>query len=255
MDDPNNTAKRLNDSSCFSSMEFGLISLDSQYSRKRRPDLSPIASLFPKIGVTEVLLGLESKVRSRILELEGAEENSGERSFEEGMLRQILQWLNQGEEEEDESVPSPIVSRPFTSDELVGIYELARLYYETGYLTAAERILNGLVLIDEGLTPSRGALGVVKLESGKSDEAVIEFRVAAKSPRRGDEILVGKLGLIAAFLSVGDLDRAATLVMESESDLSQISNEARDSNLNGQRAGELGELWQAFAFRCGVKRP
>lgn len=131
----------------------------------------------------------------------------------------------------------------FEESELIGMYELARLYYEMGYLSAAERILNGLVQIDDGLTPSRGALGVVKLEAGKPDEAVQVFRAAVKSPRRGEDIIIGKLGLVASFLSAGDLERATTLIQEIEIDLADNPADMRD----------LRELWAAFAIRCGVR--
>jgi len=228
-----------------------LISLESVPTRKRNKDLSPLASFFPRLGSTEILLKLGNKIQSRLNEIEGTESSIEGKSAEEGMLRQILQWLNRGEEEDltDDEFEQ---FRSFTSDEFVGIYELARLYYEMGFLTASERILNGLVLCDEGATPSRGALGLVNLETGKADEAVLQFRASVKNPRRIDDILVGKLGLIAAFLSVGDIERAGTLVTESESDLSQLANEGRNSGVIVQRSDELQELWHAFALRCGV---
>jgi len=133
--------------------------------------------------------------------------------------------------------------KSFSTDELLGMYELARLYYEMGYLSAAERILNGLVVIDGGATPARGALGTVKLETGKLEEALQIFRLAVKSPMRAEEIIVGKLGLIASFLAAGDLERATTLVQEAQSDLQHAPGEVRN----------LRELWEAFAIRCGVK--
>jgi hypothetical protein len=230
--------------------DSALISLDTLPSRRRGKDLSPLAALFPRQGSTEIVLGLGDKIQSRLFEIESAEESADGKSAEEGMLRQIFSWLNRGEETFENEVP---VFRAFNGEELIGIYELARLYYETGFLTAAERVLNGLVRIDEGATPSRGALGVVNLESAKAEEAVLQFRASVKSPKRIDDILVGKLGLIAAFLSVGDVERAGTLVSESEADLNQLVNEARASSVLAQRTEELRELWQAFALRCGVR--
>lgn len=227
-----------------------LISLESVPTRKRSKDLSPLASFFPRLGSTEVLLKLDGKIQSRLIEISGVETTSDGKSAEEGMLRQVLQWLNRGEEDFPDSNVEPF--RPFTTDEFIGIYELARLYYEMGFLTASERILNGLVLCDEGATPSRGALGLVNLETGKADEAVSQFRASVKSPRRIDDVPVGKLGLIAAFLSVGDIERAGTLVSESESDLNQLVNEGRNSGVIVPRSDELQELWHAFALRCGV---
>lgn len=231
--------------------ESGLIALDSLPTRKRNKDLSPLASFFPRLGSTEVLLKLDRKIQSRLVEIESAESSLEGKSAEEGMLRQLLQWLNQGVEVELSELEAGI-SPTFTADELVGVYELGRLYYETGFLTAAERILNGLVLCDEGVTPSRGALGLVNLESGKVEEAVLQFRASVKNPRRVDDVLVGKLGLIAAFLSVGDVERAGTLVSECQADLNQLGNENRNSGIVLQRSDELQELWYAFALRCGV---
>lgn len=228
-----------------------LISLESVPTRKRNKDLSPLSSFFPRLGSTEILLKLESKIQSRLVEIETVESSLEGKSAEEGMLRQILQWLNQGEDIELSDLGDGL-AQTFSAEEYVGIYELARLYYETGFLTAAERILNGLVLCDEGATPSRGALGLVNLESGKADEAVFQFRASVKAPKRVDDILVGKLGLIAAFLTVGDIERAGTLVSESEADLNQLANESRNSGIVVQRSDELQELWYAFALRCGV---
>ncbi len=250
MDEFGKTVRRSREGGTLPVFEVGLISLDAQSSRRRSSELSPLAALFPRIGTTEILPGTTEKLAGRVAELAASEELGGEKSFEDGMLRQVLQWLHQGEEPD---LPRT-APKPFIPEELIGIYELGRLYYESGFLTPAERILHGLVLIDDGSTPSRGALGVVQLESGKSEEAVHHFRAAVKNPRRVEEILVGKLGLIACFLSVGDIERAATLVRESEADLSLLATEARNSNLLGQRAAELGELWQAFALRCGLKK-
>lgn len=128
------------------------------------------------------------------------------------------------------------------TQELSAIYGLARLYYEMGYLSAAERILNGLVKVDYGHTPSRVALGLVKLESGRPDEAIQMFRGAVKEPRRQEEQVAGKLGLVAAFLYVGDLERGKLLVREIQQDLEQ----------NVVVSASLRTLWEAFAIRCGV---
>jgi tetratricopeptide (TPR) repeat protein len=126
--------------------------------------------------------------------------------------------------------------------ELGAIYGLARLYYEMGYLSASERILNGLVEIDEGQTPSRVALGVVKLESGRPEEAIQMFRTAVKFPRRQEDQVAGKLGLVASFLYMGDLERGKLLVREIQQDMEQ----------NVVATASLRNLWEAFAIRCGV---
>jgi len=44
------------------------------------------------------LLDLREKIEQRLAALGGLEEAAGEKSPEESMLRQILQWLTQGEE-------------------------------------------------------------------------------------------------------------------------------------------------------------
>jgi hypothetical protein len=130
----------------------------------------------------------------------------------------------------------------FQGEELNAIYALGRLYYELGYLSASERILAGLTEIDDGFTPARVALGVIKLESGKAEEAIQVFRSSAKSPRRADDIFSGKLGLVAAFLFLGDIERATSLLREVQADV------AKGTNHNPG----LRRLFEAFAVRCGV---
>ena len=93
----------------------------------------------------------------------------------------------------------------YTNTELAGIYELGKMYYEMGFYTAAERIFQGLLLIDQGSTPSRIGLGLIKLENGLLAESVTQFREAIKASNFETE---AKVGLSLCFIAEGQHSRA-----------------------------------------------
>lgn len=62
-----------------------------------RKGASPLSALFPKVGSTESIVGIRKKIEERLNEID--EFAGGEKSTEESMLRQVLQWLTQGMEE------------------------------------------------------------------------------------------------------------------------------------------------------------
>lgn len=99
----------------------------------------------------------------------------------------------------------------YSAEESAAIYELGRMYFEMGYLAAAERIFNGLTVVDGGRTPSRVGLGVVKLERGAFDQAFEQFRAAMKSGRFE---LEAKLGLCASLVAMGDFTHASEFLDE-----------------------------------------
>lgn len=125
----------------------------------------------------------------------------------------------------------------YTDDELLAIYELGRLYLEMGYYTPAERVFNGLCVVDAGKTPGRVGLGVVKLERGLYDESINHFRRALQEGRYP---LQAKLGLCVAFIGQGDVTRAKSILVQLATDLER----ARDA------PAELRTLWEALALRC-----
>ena len=125
----------------------------------------------------------------------------------------------------------------YSTEELNGLYELGRLYFEMGYYAPAERIFNGLVLVDDELTPSRLALGILKLECGLYQEATSHFRVLVE---KGQYPLQTKLGLSGVFIATGDLARARQTLDEVGLEMQRIDV---DSEVEG--------LYEAFRLQVG----
>lgn len=94
---------------------------------------------------------------------------------------------------------------------LAGIFELGRMYYETGFFAPAERIFAGLIAVDKGATPSRLGLGLVKLELGLYNEASSAFRQCIEE-RAFD--VSAKIALAVCFIAQGELKRAQSLLVE-----------------------------------------
>lgn len=124
----------------------------------------------------------------------------------------------------------------YSRDELAAIYELGRLYYEMGYLTAAERVFNGLSCVDNAQTPARVGIALVKLERGSYDDAVEQFRCALRTPA-GE--LPAKVGLCATLVAMGNVPRAAELLQEIRPEMAQQSP-------------EVARIFEAYCIRCGL---
>lgn len=125
----------------------------------------------------------------------------------------------------------------YSNEELIAIYELGRLYFEMGYFAPAERIFNGLAAIDEGRSPARLGLGLIRLERGLHQEAATQFRQVLEL---GTYELQAKLALCGAFVATGELPRAKSLLNEL----------AKVLERNPGTDPELRKLYQAFVLRC-----
>lgn len=127
---------------------------------------------------------------------------------------------------------------PYSNEELSSIYELGRMYFEMGFFVPAERIFGGLVAVDNGQTPARIGLGLLKLERGLFQESTIHFRTAIQA---GPFALQAKIGLVSAFIGLNELPRARSLLGEIGKELTQ----------NPKIPRELRTLAEVFAERCG----
>jgi tetratricopeptide (TPR) repeat protein len=125
----------------------------------------------------------------------------------------------------------------YSQIELNSIYELGRLYYEMGYFAPAERLFSGLAAVDEGKTPARVGLGLVKLERGLVTEAASHFRLALQSSQFS---VSARFGLCCAFIAGGEFERARSLLVQLE----------RDVNGEGGVPAEHRNLWEAMNMRC-----
>ena len=123
----------------------------------------------------------------------------------------------------------------YTKEMLTAAYELGRLYFESGYFVPAERIFSGLAAVDRGLTPSRVGLGLIRLEKGQFQEAIAHLRAGLQGAMYVSE---SKVALAFAFLGLGEIQRAHSLLLEL----------AREPQLNENR--ELRALYEAAMLRC-----
>ncbi|MFN8391700.1 MAG: hypothetical protein U0136_15535 [Bdellovibrionota bacterium] len=125
----------------------------------------------------------------------------------------------------------------YSRDQLNAVYELGRMYFEMGYFVPAERIFAGLTVVDGAVTPARVGLGLLKLERGLFQESTAFFRSAIQA---NTYALEAKLGLVAAFLGMGELPRARSL-------LSEVAKEMQGTP---GISPEIRTLAEAFAERC-----
>lgn len=104
----------------------------------------------------------------------------------------------------------------YSEDLLKSICELGRLYLEMGFFVPAERIFNGLIVIEPGLSCARLGLAIVKLERGLYAEASSQFRLAMQSEQFQ---IYSKLGLCCCYLAQKDLKRASSILQETRGDI------------------------------------
>jgi hypothetical protein len=126
----------------------------------------------------------------------------------------------------------------YTQEDLTSIYELGRMYFEMGFFMPAERIFAGLTVVDNGTTPARLGLGLLKLERGLFQESTVFFRASLQAKTF---TLEAKLGLVAAFLGMGEIPRARSL-------LAEIAKEIQSTPAAVHP--EVRTLAEAFAQRC-----
>lgn len=125
----------------------------------------------------------------------------------------------------------------YSSNELHAIYELGRLYYEMGYFAPAERIFQGLKVIDGGTTAAKLALGLIKFENGLLQDAEGYFRSELND---GKYQMQAKIGLAAVFVAQGELNRARSILSAMERELSSVNLKDPD----------IIALWKALMASC-----
>ena len=123
----------------------------------------------------------------------------------------------------------------YSDREIIGLYELGRLYYEMGIFHSAEKIFSGLVAVQAQNIPSNIGLGLVKLERGKYEEAEGCFREAL---RNKDFELEAQFGLVILFLATNELGRARVLLSQMEKSFSDVRSDTILRNL-GEALAEL----------------
>lgn len=107
--------------------------------------------------------------------------------------------------------PSEVLRRGYSDEEIVHIYELARLFLELGELSKADIVVTGLIEIAPEFSPARLAKGYVALHEGNFELAVDQGRqMLALAPLNPQAMLL----LVSAFLGTGDFNQAGTLLGE-----------------------------------------
>ena len=96
-------------------------------------------------------------------------------------------------------------------DLFYSIYELGRMYYETGIFAPAERIFSGLSCVDNNSTPSKIGLALVRLELGFYSDASAHFRECIE---KGIYSRSAKIGLAVCFIATREYKRAQSLLVE-----------------------------------------
>lgn len=114
-------------------------------------------------------------------------------------------------ENQRERVPSEVLRRGYSDDELSHVYELGRFFLENGDLWRGEIIMRGICEIAPDFAP--GWLGMCYVHfCGKSlDNAVNAARKALLADPGFSE---ASLALAAALMSSGDYNTAGTLLGE-----------------------------------------
>lgn len=107
--------------------------------------------------------------------------------------------------------PSEIVSRGYSDDEVAHIYELGRLFLESGQLRKGEAIILGLTEVAPGFAPAWLALAYIHIQ-GRDFEAAIQASLHAL--RADTKSVEAVLFLAACYLTVGDFNSAGTYLGE-----------------------------------------
>lgn len=108
-------------------------------------------------------------------------------------------------------VPSELLKRGYSDEELAHIYELGRFSLENGDLHRGEAIVSGLCEIAPDYAPAWLGLAYVHIQNKNFDSAVH----CARSALRADpELVEAALYLISCLLSMGDFAAAGTYLGE-----------------------------------------
>ena len=101
--------------------------------------------------------------------------------------------------------------RGYSEEEISTIYELGRLYLESGLFPAAENIMRGLTEVVPDFAPGWLGLCYLHIQNKNSDAAL---QAARQAVRADSSSIEAQLFLITCFLSVGDYNSAGTYLGE-----------------------------------------
>ena len=107
--------------------------------------------------------------------------------------------------------PSEVIKRGYTDEEILHIYELARVFLESGQLKRAEAIFTGLTEIAPEFAPAWLGLSYIHIQNKAYETATWAARTALQNDA---EFIEAMLYLVACLLFAGDFNTAGTFLGE-----------------------------------------
>lgn len=112
---------------------------------------------------------------------------------------------------DNEKVSVDSAGRGYSDEEISNIYELGRLYLESGNIKAGENIMRGLTEIAPGFNPGWFGLSYIQSMNKNHDAAIAAARQALRNDQNSVE---AQLFLVSYLLTVGDFNSAGTYLGE-----------------------------------------
>jgi len=107
--------------------------------------------------------------------------------------------------------PSEVLKRGYSDEEIIHIYELARVFLEGGQLKRAEAIFTGLTEIAPEFAPAWLGLSYIHIQNKSYETATWAARTALQND---PEFIEAMLYLVACLLFAGDFNTAGTFLGE-----------------------------------------
>lgn len=112
------------------------------------------------------------------------------------------------------------MSSNYNQETLEGIYTLGRMFYYHGFSSEAEKVALGLLSLQEHSPNPKLLLGAINFEKGNYSLAANYFRTVSQLPdinnKSNNYSSLGKLGLLACFVALKDINRAESIAFEIE---------------------------------------
>lgn len=108
-------------------------------------------------------------------------------------------------------VPSEVLKRGYSDDEVNHIYELGKLFLESGDMRRGEAVMMGLTEVVMDFAPAWLGLAYVHIQNKNFDAAISAAKAALKID---PDIVEATLYLITCLMQTGDFNAAGTYLGE-----------------------------------------
>ena len=112
-----------------------------------------------------------------------------------------------------------------TQELYLSVYSLARMFYYHGSFNQAEKLATGLQALDDKDPLPKLILAAINFEKGNYSLSANYYRIISQDP---SQALIGRLGLLASFVALKDIERASSLSEELKPYLNSMSPEQQD---------------------------